>query len=449
VDELHCRLCGARSARDADDCERCGAPLALYGHDTTEPESEHTAARGTTAPVLAGEVSSRGVSVAVVAIVVAGLVAIAAIVAGAVVVVNGHKSTRAASPTTVPVGVSTTHPTTSTLPAPASFTALFAADSSGVVRVDSTGCSSVDTGTGFLIAPDLVATAAHVVADSANVTLHTAHATSPGEVVGIDTVSDVALIRSSLPISGHVFRLASTTPEVGTEVATMGYPEGLPISLTQGTVSAVDRSGQFSDGVTRTGLIQTDTPVNPGNSGGPLLTVGGTVVGMVEGLDTAANGIGYATGPETIRPLLEGWKAAPQPVSLAACGIAGGGGPGVQAALDLTQEWANALASGDWATVRQLDPALAQTSDADLVAGYGGLKEATIAYVAGDAQNLDVASVAYEDVGSGPRTNVYCYRLSVDLGASTVTVLTSSKATPVAISGWVDPSTLGATIAAC
>lgn len=126
-----------------------------------------------------------------------------------------------------------------------------------------------------------------------------------------------------------------------------------------------------------------------------------------------------------------------------------GGGPAVHASLGLVQKWATALAAQDWATVRAIDPALAQSSDQALASGYGGLKEVTISYVSGDSRNLDVASVAHEDIGSGPRTNVYCYHVAVGSTVTTLTVLSQRQATRPPIAGWVDPATLSATIAGC
>jgi S1-C subfamily serine protease len=395
---------------------------------------------------LAVSSGSRRSSTAIVAIITAGVVAVVAI--GALVFIQVNKGTSGAKVAGSPVSSTTTVAPTSTT-TPRTFAQVFAAESSGVVRVDVTGCGQAGVGTGFLVGPNLVATAAHVVEGSAQVTLLSGQTTSLGEVVGLDTISDVALVRAMSPLDGYEFHLGGHSPAVGTPVAAIGFPEGQPLALTEGAVSAVNRSVQSPDGVTRSGLIQTDAALNPGNSGGPLVTPDGTVVGIVEGGLSTAQGIGYATGAEIARPLLSGWIHSPHPVSLSSCGFSGSEGADSQAALALVQEWANALASGDWPTARQLNPALAQTSDSALQSGYGGLKEATIAYVSGTPDNLSVASVAYEDVGAGPRTNVYCYQMSVDLTASTLNVLSQRRATPSSISGWVDPSTLSDVIATC
>jgi hypothetical protein len=87
-----------------------------------------------------------------------------------------------------------------------------------------------------------------------------------------------------------------------------------------------------------------------------------------------------------------------------------------------------------------------------LASGYGGLKGATIVYVAGPAQDLNVASVAYEEVGSGERTNVYCFEIATfpaDTEPQTLNVLSQRTATQSPIPGWVDPTALTDVIATC
>jgi hypothetical protein len=110
---------------------------------------------------------------------------------------------------------------------------------------------------------------------------------------------------------------------VGTRVAAIGYPLGQPITLTQGGISGLGRSIPI-EGTTRSGLIQTDTPLNPGNSGGPLIDPTGEVVGLVDAQLTQANGIGYAVPATQAAALFAGWRAAPQPQPAADCADARG-----------------------------------------------------------------------------------------------------------------------------
>jgi serine/threonine protein kinase len=368
--------------------------------------------------------------------------------AGTVLVLNHRGGTAPCRSPALPVASSTTRPALSTALLN-SFARLCVADRSGVVLVDSKGCSSA-IGSGFLIAPDLVATSARIVAHSVSVTLHGARSTSPGQVISRDPVSDVALVLAQTPFKGHVFRVGSRSPRVRTPVATIGFPDGLPITLTHSRVSAVQRS-MHVEGVTYSGLIQTDTAVKPGNSGGPLLTADGIVVGMVEGGLANSEGLGYATGAEVAGPYLQPWPHQLIATASAPCGPPArplAAQPTVPASLSLVQEWATALATADWATVRKLDPELAHVSDADLARNFGGLRKATIRYVSGDAHSLDVASIAYEDVGSRRRTNVYCYHVSIDTPLMTLKIVQEPQATP-ARSGWVDPARLGQVIAKC
>jgi len=199
-----------------------------------------------------------------------------------------------------------------------SFAELYKADSSGVVRIETVSCDGQGVGTGFLLSPTLVATVAHVVDQSAVVSLISGTERMTGTVIGIDTESDLALVQSDRAFSGHQFSLATEQPDVGSRVAAIGFPVGDPITLTQGGISGLNRNITI-EGAPRTGLIETDTPINPGNSGGPLLDTKGAVVGLVDALNTEANGIAYAVPAAKASAYFSQWRANPQGQPGAGC----------------------------------------------------------------------------------------------------------------------------------
>ena len=134
-------------------------------------------------------------------------------------------------------------------------------------------------GSGFIISADgYVVTNAHVVEDATAVTVGLSDKRElPAEVVGLDKLSDIALLKikaDNLPV---VQLGDSDALQVGQWVVAIGAPFGLDHSATQGIVSALSRS--LPDG-TYVPFIQTDVAVNPGNSGGPLFDLGGRVVGV-------------------------------------------------------------------------------------------------------------------------------------------------------------------------
>jgi serine protease Do len=249
-------------------------------------------------------------SVAAAAIVVPTVSGCTAAVGGAG---HGAASTMSPASRTVTVTAPATRPSTSssasataTATAP-NFSALYAKEQSGVVRIETVGCAAAGVGSGFLISPSLVLTVAHVVDQSVVISLIDGSQHTPGTVVGIDRGRDLALVRSSRPLSGFHFGLASRLPQVGDEVATIGFPIGDPITFTRGNISGLNRNIPV-DGQVRVGLIETDAPINPGNSGGPLITADGSVGGLVDAKNTEADGIGYAVPAAQAGPLIEGWR---------------------------------------------------------------------------------------------------------------------------------------------
>src|SRR4051794_22293310 len=200
------------------------------------------------------------------------------------------------------------------------FADLVASVRSGVIRIESDTCDGRGVGTGVLISRHLVLTVEHVVDGATLVRLKQGkHVTATGTVIGQDTARDVALVRSSTPLAGHLFKLAAGTARLGDAVAALGFPLGLPLTVTRGSVSGTGRSIPI-DGLRRRGLLQTDAAVNPGNSGGPLLrTDSGDVVGLVDLGSETANGLAFAVSASIAGSLANAWKQSPQPAAFASC----------------------------------------------------------------------------------------------------------------------------------
>jgi S1-C subfamily serine protease len=131
-------------------------------------------------------------------------------------------------------------------------------------------------------------------------------ASYPAHVVGADPSSDVAVVRVNAPSSAlDPLRFDdSAAAEVGDPVYAIGNPFGLDRTMTAGIVSATERDIQAPDGETIPDALQTDAPINHGNSGGPLLDRFGGVIGVNDQIEggTGNNGnvgIGFAVGSDT------------------------------------------------------------------------------------------------------------------------------------------------------
>ena len=168
------------------------------------------------------------------------------------------------------------------------------------------------TGSGFVIdAGGLIATNAHVVGDAANVVVRIGPngQQQAAEVLARSDSTDLALLRvnpdqplTALPLADE------QSVSVGDPVFAIGSPFGLDQSLTNGIVSATNRTIQGLDGSPIEGVIQTDAALNPGNSGGPLLDSRGRVIGINSQIASeggGSNGIGFAIPAATLKQLVD------------------------------------------------------------------------------------------------------------------------------------------------
>jgi serine protease Do len=167
-------------------------------------------------------------------------------------------------------------------------------------------------GTGFIIHPTgYIVTNAHVVeaAETIEVRLLGDDTGRPATVVGLDSPTDLALLKvdgQGLPV---IPLGDSDALEVGEFVVAVGNPFGLGHSASFGMVSAKGRRDISPSG--RPGLydfIQTDAAINPGNSGGPLCNLRGEVVGINSAVNPAGQGIGFAVPVNMAKQLLPDLK---------------------------------------------------------------------------------------------------------------------------------------------
>ncbi|WP_115864350.1 S1C family serine protease [Halorussus litoreus] len=164
-------------------------------------------------------------------------------------------------------------------------------------------------GTGFVFDDGHVVTNAHVVGEATATDVRFSEGQwSSGEVVGSDPHSDLAAVAvEEVPSSATPLPFVESDPVVGQEVVAIGNPYDLDGSATTGIVSGVDRSIPALTGYRIPDAIQTDAAVNPGNSGGPLMTLDGRVAAVINsgGGDNIGFGISAALTQRVVPDLIE------------------------------------------------------------------------------------------------------------------------------------------------
>jgi len=158
-------------------------------------------------------------------------------------------------------------------------------------------------GSGTIIAPDgYILTNDHVVHDAKQLSVSLTNGTTlSANVVGTDPATDLAVVRadsSNLPFAALG---DSASLRVGQLVIAIGNPFGFQSTVSTGVVSALGRALRSRDGRLIENIIQHTAPLNPGNSGGPLVDSRGRIVGINTAIILGAQGIGFTIPSDTAK----------------------------------------------------------------------------------------------------------------------------------------------------
>jgi S1-C subfamily serine protease len=188
---------------------------------------------------------------------------------------------------------------------------------SSVVRVLGTACGLGIEGSGWVAAPGIVVTNAHVVAGEADTTVSTQDGVSlEATAVHYDTENDLALLQidTELPVLP-----IAADPQRGTNGAVLGYPENGPFSISPariGDTHSVISDDSYGNGPIRRPIAFLRGAVRSGNSGGPLVNSQGRVMGTVFAATTTGPPGGFAIPNDVVTSAL---KDSPAPVSTGPC----------------------------------------------------------------------------------------------------------------------------------
>jgi S1-C subfamily serine protease len=256
------------------------------------------------------------------------LLAAAALVGGAAAL-GGAAAVGALDGTTTTTVVQEAAPTSGTVPAVASnalsINEIYRRTGPGVVQITSTIPASTSSsgqfqqssqalGSGFVLDKDgHIVTNYHVVQGASSIEVRFSNDdTIKATLVGTDPSTDVALLKvDAAPGALTPLALANSDRiQVGDAVVAIGNPFGLERTVTAGIVSALQRAVQAPNGYSIDHVIQTDAPINHGNSGGPLLDIHGRVIGINSQIETGGSGdgnvgIGFAVPSNTVKAVLD------------------------------------------------------------------------------------------------------------------------------------------------
>ena len=189
------------------------------------------------------------------------------------------------------------------LPASPLVQAAFGHAAASTLKIEGIACGEIQEGSGFVVAPGLVVTNAHVLAGVRRPFIVVNGVKTAAVPILFDPNLDIAVMRDP-SVNEPSLQLAATTVPRGTAGAVVGYPGGGPLTARAAVVLAELRAtgrNIYGTATTQRNIYEIEGVVRPGNSGGPLIEPDGTVIGVVFARSSLNGDIGYALTSTDVR----------------------------------------------------------------------------------------------------------------------------------------------------
>lgn len=205
------------------------------------------------------------------------------------------------------IGSEPTPPSNVNLPALGEMRPAVEKTQASVVKIEGEGCGGIVDGSGFIVGNGYIATNAHVVAGIKRPFVSDSQGAHRGTVVWFDPNIDFAVVKVS-GLSGQPLEFVPNDMPKGTPAAVLGYPNGGGFNA--GLAAILDQfiaSGRniYDRGDTKRDVYEIKAKVVPGNSGGPLISKDGKVLGVVFAESTEYEGVGYALTSTQVREAVQ------------------------------------------------------------------------------------------------------------------------------------------------
>lgn len=206
-------------------------------------------------------------------------------------------------------------------PSLAGFDPAIAADKASVVKLEGQGCGGIVEGSGFVIGDGLVATNAHVVAGIAKPYVLDDNGTHRAQAIWFDPDLDFAIVRTT-NLAGPALQFNTQAQARNTKAAVLGYPGGGKLDVESAVIlDQFKATGRniYGQGETIRDIYEVKAKIIPGNSGGPLITADGSVIGVVFAQSTSYKSVGYTLTAKKVLAEINAAKQRNLAVSTSRC----------------------------------------------------------------------------------------------------------------------------------